>query len=351
MVEKVGDRSAVPFLSSREGERPLFVTGCQRSGTTAFTKYLNKHPEVLLGMERYGRVPAATVTPELFGFERILDYGKEDSIMPREYYLELLSRKDPARLRWIGDKYPGYLRWIHLLSENNLGAHFIVLYRPVEEVAESWEARSKNPGDPWLGGKNGFELGVKTWNNMQAKTRGYIEAGLGSRILVLSYHDFFYRNERCVPLISRFLGIEIDGATRERWGELTARFESERRPKEPLTEEQLEFVRENKDRAAEEWILGRLENQWRALEACERESKRLVRDMGDEPRRLADNLLKVRAEAEEETRRAERLSKQNRRLKRQVRDLRRRLQGDGHPEAYAGLLEGLKRLGSKVFGR
>jgi hypothetical protein len=70
-----------------------------------------------------------------------------------------------------------------------------------------------------LAWSNGFELGVKTWNNMQAKTRGYIEAGLGSRILVLSYHDCFYRNERCVPLISRFfLGIEIDGATRERWG-------------------------------------------------------------------------------------------------------------------------------------
>jgi hypothetical protein len=44
---------------------------------------------------------------------------------------------------------------------------------------------------------------------------------------------------------------------------MSFRFEILRRSKEPLTEEQASFVRDNKDRAAEEWILDRMDKQWR----------------------------------------------------------------------------------------
>lgn len=249
--------------------RPLFVAGCQRSGTTAFAEYLNRHPEVLVCLERYGRIPAEEVNPDLFTFERILDYGKEETTRPRGYYEKLLGGKDPERLRWVGDKYPGYARWLRRLDANNPGARFIVLYRPVEEVAESWEARSRNPEDPWLGGKDGFELGVKTWNNIQNRTRKFIEGGLGERILLVSYRDFFYRNEACVPLISAFLGIEFDARVREDWRRMSEAFERERRPKEPLTTEQEEYVRLHKDREAGAWIEARIERQWRRLESGE----------------------------------------------------------------------------------
>ena len=339
----------------RHRARPLFVTGCQRSGTTAFTEYLNHHPEVLVGVERYGRISAKEITPEYFVFERILDYGAEDSLRPREYYVDLLSRKDPERLRWVGDKFPGYAKWLRPLSENNSGAYFIILYRPIEEVAESWEARSKNPDDPWLGGKNGFELGVRMWNNIQQKTRRFIESGLGEGVLIVSYHDFFYRNEECVPLLSRFLGIEFDETVRRTWREMSVEFEKGRRPKKALTVEQEAYIRQEKDDAAEEWILSRIERQWRDVEAYRGEEQDLLRTLETEPRRLVADLLRARVEVREQTARARLLEKKVRRLEKQgkqstlhqggVREQGRRVQ----TSRIHRLLNYLRRMRTKVF--
>lgn len=54
--------------------RPLFIAGCPRSGTTALTRYLNLHPEILLCIERYKYLDPERITPDLFTFKRILNY-------------------------------------------------------------------------------------------------------------------------------------------------------------------------------------------------------------------------------------------------------------------------------------
>ncbi len=120
--------------------RPLFVIGASRSGTTAVTDYLNHHEEILICRERYKRVHEE-IDPGLLTYERILDYepqreGGETNI-PREHHVELLARKDPAKLRWIGDKQPAGARRYRAISRNNPGAHFLITYRPIEEVVES----------------------------------------------------------------------------------------------------------------------------------------------------------------------------------------------------------------------
>ncbi len=250
-------------------------------------------------MERYGRIHVDTVSPELFEFERILDYSKEDTVMPREYHLELLSGKEPEKLRWVGDKYPGYTRWIKRLANNNPEARFIVLYRPAEEVAESWEARSQNPDDPWLGGKNGFELGVDTWNKMLNRVRKAVEGGLRSRTLIISYHDFFERNEDCLRLISWFLNLKFDDSVREAWRQTSQEFKVKRRPKQAPTKEQETFLQNNKDQKIEEWFLDRIEQQWEDLELYEAKREGLVHSMDGEPHRLANALLQSRVESEE----------------------------------------------------
>ena len=81
-------------------------------------------------------------------------------------------------------------------------------------------------------------------------------------MLLLDYHDFFYRNVPCADLISRFLELDFDVPVREAWEELSLKFEAERRPKTPLNEEQTVFIEENKDSAAEKWILARISEQW-----------------------------------------------------------------------------------------
>ena len=118
--------------------RLLFVGGPPKSGTTALVRYLNQHPEVLLCMERYKWVPPHLIRPDLFTFERILDYrpsprgDRQETNTPRDYHVELLAGKDPERLKWIGDKTPSYVEQLRWLSENNPGASFIIIYRPLE---------------------------------------------------------------------------------------------------------------------------------------------------------------------------------------------------------------------------
>lgn len=251
--------------------RPLFVSGCERSGTTAFADYLNEHPQILILRERY-RYHPEKITPDLFDFDRIMDFTEADNDERRkidDWYKNLTARmletKDPSDLAWIGDKDPFYLEDLEDLNWNNPGARFVILYRPVEEVAESWQARSSDLEDVWPGHKD-FEVGVKTWNRSLNLIRAFAQSNSKPEILLLDYHDFFYRNTLCADLISRFLELDFDSSVRESWEDLSLKFEVERRPKTPLSEEQITFIEENRDSAAEEWILSRISEQWEELD-------------------------------------------------------------------------------------
>ncbi len=243
----------------------LFVTGPGRSGTSAFARYLNDHPEILVCVERYKWI-RPEVTPSFFTRERILDHRKRETNTGVNRHVNLLNGKDPAKLTWIGDKAPGYVKDIRTVAENNPRARFIVMYRPIEEVVESYVARALDPDDRWLGGKDGFGLGVRDWNMAARNTREFVEAGMGRRILIVDYHDFFERNEKCIPLISRFLDLEFDEGIREKWKRTSSNFEGERRRKDSLSGEQKKMLRQRKDQAAEDWMLKRIEKQWSSLD-------------------------------------------------------------------------------------
>ena len=272
--------------------RPLFVCGCDRSGTTAFADYLNHHQEILLCQERYKETSLSRITPDLFAFERILEFRPEETKKPPDlfdlfafegglefrpgeaekrirkkrelfvrYHMELLAKKDPAKLKWIGDKYPPYVRDMGMLAGNNPGARFIVLYRPIEEVAESWDIRAKDQADHWLRSYGG-EQAVEIWNKALRKTREFVTSSPVPRVLIVSYDDFFYRNEAVVPLISGFLGLELGETVTKAWREASLEYEGRRRRKEQLSEEQRSFIQKSADREAEEWVLKRIERQW-----------------------------------------------------------------------------------------
>ena len=300
--------------------RPLFVSGCERSGTTAFADYLNEHPRILILRERY-RFHPEKLTPDLFDFDRILNFTEADRDERRkidDWYKNLTARmlaaKDPSELAWIGDKDPFYLEDLEKLHRNNPGARFIILYRPIEEVAESWQARSTDPEDVWPVEKD-FEVGIRTWNRSLNLIRSFIQNDSRPEVLLLDYHDFFYRNELCADLISRFLELDFDATVRETWEELSLKFEATRRPKSPLSGEQLTSIEKNKDSAAEEWILSRISGQW-----CEFgiRPEHYADPAIQDDRQRATALLAARGEARTQTLRVQKLE---RRLKQQEKAL------------------------------
>ena len=347
---KPSGRTRVEGLAGSSHLRPLFVAGCQRSGTTAFAEYLNDHPEVLVCQERYKYIPQQ-VTPDHFDFERILDYGESETNMPHEWYEELLVRKNPTHLRWIGDKNPGYYKYFGRLLRQNPGAKFIVLYRPLEEVAESFEARAQDTDDPWPSHYD-FDLSIKLWNLALNSTRKFIESGRGANVLIVGYDDFFYRNEVCIPLISRFLGIEFDEPILADWQSRSAQFERIRRPKNALSEAQISLIREHKDLAAEEWILDRIEQQRRDPEALFVNSTPNKKFSPKKPSTLSrkQRIEDLQRTLEEELRRAERLRTRNRQLESRTKNLARQLRGIQGSRSWR-LLQKLGRAKTRIVGK
>ena len=311
----------------------LYIGGPSRSGTTALTSYLNRHPEVLICRERFKWIPRKDVTPKVFTYDRIMDfedgYEKRDTARRKQVHEDLVHRKNPDELRWMGDKYPGYVRTLDKLSENNPGASFILTYRPIEEVAESFEARSRNPEDAWLGGRDGFQLGIEAWNEAMRRTADFLDSGVNPNVLIVSYHDFFYRNEECLPLISRFLDLEFDESVLRAWREESQGFESERREKEPVNEEQRALIDEHADREAEAYVLRRIEQQYEEFDLYPPEAARLL---VDERRRFAARIARERGAAkasgqklESRDERIEVLQRENEKLARRARNLEQQM--------------------------
>jgi hypothetical protein len=162
---------------------------------------------------------------------------------------ELLANRDPSGLQWIGASNSDYLMRMESLAANNPGARFIVMYRPIEEVAESWEPEVAEGRQ-----NDGFGRAVRTWNRGLQGTRRFIRESLIPRVLIIDYHDFLYRTETVAPLISRFLELEFDETE-------TADLSDEVPPPE-RSKERRSLIQNQVNRAAEVWILDRIEKQW-----------------------------------------------------------------------------------------
>ena len=166
---------------------------------------------------------------------------------------ELLANRDPSGLQWIGASNSDYLMRMESVAGNNPGARFIVMYRPIEEVAESWEPED---ADDCQNSNDGFGRAVKTWNRGLQSTRRFIRESLIPSVLLIDYHDFLYRTELVAPQISRFLELEFD--------ETVAAEPSDKvpQPERVGSEEKRSLIQEHANRAAEAWILDRIEKQW-----------------------------------------------------------------------------------------
>ncbi len=284
---------------------PLFVCGCDSSGTTALVDYLNRHPEVLVCQERSERTQQGGISLNLSTFEKMLDSPPEETegsaphgggdrlVKPRP---ELLASKDPARLRWIGASNPDYVRRMESVASNNPGARFIVMYRPVEEIAESHSRPVQ---------------AIKIWNRSLQGARRFIRESVVPRVLLISYHDLLYRTETVVPLISHFLGLKLDESVRAGPGDEV--LQSGRvRPGETPGREKRSMIQKHANRAAEAWILDRIEKQWEKPELYTQETSKAA---------LAASLEETEARAWRLQQKVKELERDGKRTSRRLKEL------------------------------
>lgn len=193
----------------------LFVGGCPRSGTTALTRLLNRHGDILLGNERYYRViERGELMAGHFVRDRFLDIeagdthdeqpGGETGANPHWVGEDPSVRWDDARM--VGDKYPPIFRAYDMVAERFFDAHIVYVLRNPVSVAESYQARAEDVSDRW---PFDFARAIRDWNESVAATRSALERGL--RITVVAYETVL-RSAEVVAALAQKLGLEAQFA-------------------------------------------------------------------------------------------------------------------------------------------
>lgn len=192
----------------------LFVAGCPRSGTTALTRLLNLHPEVVVGLERfkglYGK--SREIDPELFSKDRFFEFHEgESNYVPAKsaeataFYDNAKTKFDKAK--FVGDKYPQFFRFYGPLFKSFPDAKIIFIFRDASFVAQSWQRRaddtSRWPAD------NDARKAVGYWNDALAYTLAYTQIKRNAFVFV-EYNEFFSAKEAGLLDLFRRLGATMN---------------------------------------------------------------------------------------------------------------------------------------------
>ena len=232
------------------GERRfLFIAGCPRSGTTALGDLLNVHDRVAIGKERFKNLLNAPNLDPPYGTayytaERFFDLRETDTNIRDDKLYQRLAAKY-ANCLYVGDKVPRYYARLNILSERFPSARFLVITRKIEEVAQSWEARAKNPSDHWPEA-NGALKAVEHWNEANRKTLAWMRR-LGDQLRVVHYERLFSGNRESLLAILDWLGLEMTKKLDEAFTRFTADWNTRASRPSRLTPEQQSFIAENAD--------------------------------------------------------------------------------------------------------
>jgi hypothetical protein len=180
-------------------ERPIFIIGCARSGTTLVRLILDSHPRISAGAE-------TKFLPELGAMvERARIEGKFD--VSRAYVLELM-RGFYGRLqgdymirrgkrRW-AEKTPGYTMHLPLIEELYPTAQYVHVIRDGRDVVASHR-------DRW-GYRTALGTGLRKWPAYITVARRFARGLPPDRYHEMRYEDLVREPEQTARELFAFLG-------------------------------------------------------------------------------------------------------------------------------------------------
>lgn len=206
-----------PELEHQTGaaERPIFIFGCPRSGTTFLVELLNRHPSILISNELrvmtfFNEIIRNTVrNPHLIHNwdlrDRFATYMQ--SRVPelvRDFYLRWLEQ-DPRRPVIWGDKTPGYADpvlspgCLELIEGAFPGARFVHLVRDPRGVVRSMTAKKWQTVDG----------AVDQWARITRRGREFAAAAGPERCFELSYEALCRDMAGETARLLEFLGLDM----------------------------------------------------------------------------------------------------------------------------------------------
>lgn len=221
----------------------LFVSGLQRSGTTALCLLLNHHPHLVIGIERYKFVYARRmqeVGPQLLAEPRFFDISPEETniMVPQEYRAMRAKFKEAA---YVGDKVPGLFAKFAALRERLPGCAMVFIARAPDFVAASWQARADDPADRWPE-TNDHAMAVKRWNSGMSSALDLARRYPGTFVPVV-YETLFSGERSSLEALLAHFGLSLEPELARAYAEITAGWHERAAHPPRLTSEQSSYVR------------------------------------------------------------------------------------------------------------
>lgn len=191
-------------------EKPIFIGGCPRSGTTILYSILNSHPNISLALEtgmltghkNLKGISKWTQIP----FERVAFLYKRSCCYPEFTELvlkELMNRRN--KQRW-GDKSPVNVTLISSIFEHFPNSKFIHIIRDGKDVICSMRNHPPSFGFKY-GSKNPWKECIMRWTNW---TNSGIKWRNDNRYCEVKYEDLVFDYESEIKRILDFIGESFD---------------------------------------------------------------------------------------------------------------------------------------------
>lgn len=192
-----------------QNKKILFVSGLARSGTSAMVKVLNRNPDFLIGQERYFfLVKRETITPAEFERDRFLTFQTGDSHITREASGVEKRQQAYDRAAYVGDKFPLLFNHFDYVFRNFPDAQHVYIFRNPLSVVESYDARQRNPKDPF---RRTWKEGLEEWNTSVGRVANLSDEQL-SRFHLIEYESFFESADQMNNLFARLGAPSVDPA-------------------------------------------------------------------------------------------------------------------------------------------
>ncbi len=184
-----------------------FVLGCPRSGTTALTQLLNRHPAVAIGTERFsGPARRRELTPAHYAPERFgrFEEGDTHHMGERQDRVQTAVLNRIATAPVIGDKLPQLIGKVDQLRAFPEPKLIFVLRNPFS-VAESHDRRAARKRQTW-GTDRDHRVAVRKFNGA-IRQIAQLEKSRRFKHLVVPYEQLFSVGDG-VSKIFEFLGLD-----------------------------------------------------------------------------------------------------------------------------------------------
>jgi len=186
----------------QKNQKPIFIIGCPRSGTTLVRVILDSHPHICCGPEMHVIKTLQTCQQQIFShWKQLKPYGvskDEFNQTMASMYTVFLDQyvADKKKIRW-AEKTPENIFHVPFIDTLFPNCQFINVIRDGRDVVTSFKKR-------W--GRSAIFSGIKQWNKSAELTFSFRKRFSSGRYIEVKYEDLVQSPERETKKMMDFLG-------------------------------------------------------------------------------------------------------------------------------------------------